>query len=347
MERKLGTFGLADFFSQRRRKKPVALDGINSMVNWARIEKLLRKKLGRSEEPASGASCYPALLMFKVLLLQAMYNLSDEATEEALTDRASFARFVGISLDDDAPDHTTICRFRNLLIQKSLLQKLLDEFNKQLERQGKLIRKGVALDASVIESASRPSKRVDIEKIAKDREEKEGCESTEYKVTTTYSHDTDAAWLKKGKKSHYGYKIHAAVDTKDGFVLTAHATPANVSDTGQFERLVAEANLPEKTRVFADKGYTSKRNSQVLKKRKMKDGIMARAFRNSPLVPRDKRRNRQISNKRYIVERAFGTLKEVHGVARASYLGVLKVQAEFLLSAIAYNLKKALFVCPA
>ena len=347
MERKLGTFGLADFFSQRKRKKPMVLDGINAMINWTRIEKLLRKKLGRSEEPTTGASCYPALLMFKILLLQAMYNLSDEATEEALTDRASFARFAGISLDEDAPDHTTICRFRNMLIQKNLLQKLLDEFNNQLEKQGKLITKGVALDASVIESAARPRKRVDIEKIAKDREEPDSSEVVEYKTTTTYSHDVDAAWLKKGKKSHYGYKIHTVVDTKDGFVLAAHATPANMSDTGQFERLLAEANLPENTRVFADKGYTSKRNSEALKNRKLKDGIMARAFRNSPLMPLDKQRNRLISKKRYIVERAFGTLKEVHGVARASYIGVVKVQAEFLLSAMAYNLKKALFVCPA
>ena len=139
MERELGTFGLADFFAQRRRKKPMALDGINAMINWGRIEKLLRKRLGRSDEPKGGASNYPPLLMFKVLLLQAMYNLSDEATEEALTDRASFARFTGISLDDDVPDHTTICRFRNLLIQKNLLQKLLDEFNTQLEKLGKLI----------------------------------------------------------------------------------------------------------------------------------------------------------------------------------------------------------------
>ena len=347
MERNLGTFGLADFFSQRKRKKPMALDGINAMINWTRIEKLLRKKLGRSDESKGGASSYPALLMFKVLLLQAMYNLSDEATEEALTDRASFARFAGLSLDDDAPDHTTICRFRNLLIQKSLLQKLLDEFNIQMEKQGKLIKKGVALDASVIESAARPRKRVTVEEIAEDREESELLKPVEYKITTTYSHDTDAAWLKKGKTFHYGYKIHAVVDSNDGFVLAAHATPANMSDTGQFEQLVREANLPENTQILADKGYTSKHNSEILKNHKLQDGIMARAFRISPLTPLDKQRNRQISKNRYIVERAFGTLKEVHGVARASYLGVVKVQAEFLLSAMAYNLKKALFLCSA
>ena len=205
----------------------------------------------------------------------------------------------------------------------------------------------MALDASVVESTARPRKRVNIEKIAENREELELFKPADFKVTTTYSHDTDAAWFKQGKISHYGYKIHAMVDSRDGFVLAVHATPANLSDTGQFERLVSDAHLPKSTRAFADKGYISKHNSDVLKKRKFKDAIMARAFRNSPLTEHDKQHNRLISTKRYIVERAFGTLKEVHEAVRASYLGVLKVQAEFLLSPMAYNLKKTLFVCQA
>ena len=98
MERKLGTFGLADFFFQRKRKKPVVLDGINSMFNWAHIEKLLRKKLGRSDEPTSGASCYPALLMFNVLLLQAMYNLSFSGLCRPLASWSEAPKFWGAVL---------------------------------------------------------------------------------------------------------------------------------------------------------------------------------------------------------------------------------------------------------
>ena len=298
MERKLGIFGLADFFAQRRRKKPAALDGINAMMNWGALRNcFVRNSTGRMNPKMEPATI-------------------------------CLAHVQGAVTSGD-------------------VQKLLAEFNTQLEKDGKLIRQGVALDVSVVESIACPRKPVAIEEIADDREEPELSKPAEFKVTTTYSHDTDAAWFKQGKTSHYGYEIHATVDSRDGFVLAAHATPANMSDTGQFERLVIDAHLPKNTRVFADKGYTSKHNSDVLKKRKFKDAIMARAFRNSPLTEHDNQRNRLISTKRYIVERAFGTLKEVHGAARASYLGVLKVQAEFLLSPMAYNLKKTLFVCQA
>jgi IS5 family transposase len=109
--------------------------------------------------------------MFKILLLQAWYDLSDLAMEDALYDRYSFSRFVGISFDDDVPDHTTICRFRNLLVEKKVLQKLLDEVNAQLSIQGKLVKSGCVVDATIISSAAHPRKQVDMEMVAEDREE--------------------------------------------------------------------------------------------------------------------------------------------------------------------------------
>ncbi|MDL2279822.1 IS5 family transposase [Desulfovibrio sp. OttesenSCG-928-G11] len=286
--------------------------------------------------------------MFKILLLQQWYGLSDQETEFALLDRISFSRFTGIALSESVPDHTTICRFRNLLVEKALLEPLLVEVNKQFERQGKLVKKGVAVDASIVTSASRPRKQVDIEHVAKDREEDAAPTTDEMtKVSVSYSKDSDAAWLKKGKECHYGYKAHTAVDAESGLVLAIHATPANLSDTGQLERLVQDSALPDKARVYADKGYTSKANSEILRKHKCKDGIMSRAYRNKPLTDRQKSRNRLISQKRYIVERVFGTLKKCYDMARASYIGTTKVQGELLLSSLAYNLKRGLFLQPA
>jgi IS5 family transposase len=109
--------------------------------------------------------------MFKILLLQQWYGLSDQETEFALRDRISFSRFTGIALAESVPDHTTICRFRNLLVEKSVLKPLLDEVNNQFEKQGKLVKKGVAVDASIVASAARPRKQVDIEYVSQDREE--------------------------------------------------------------------------------------------------------------------------------------------------------------------------------
>lgn len=340
MERKVGAFGIADFFAEQRRK-PNFLDEVAVMIRWKPIEKILHKKLKRNENNPVGVKAYPALVMFKVLLLQSWYNLSDEATEEALSDRISFARFTGFSLEDNIPDHTTICRFRNLLIEKDILKSLLEEINKQLVQQGKIVKKGCAVDASIISSSHHPIKRVDIDVVPTDREEEKRTPPT---VTVSFSRDTDASWTKKGRHYHYGYKIHVATDITHGFILAGHATPAHRSDTGELAPLINALDLPEGLRVYADKGYTSAKNSALLRERKLKDGIMGKAVRGRGLTPREKKRNLLISSSRGIIERCFGTLKQAYSFNRASYMGTAKVAGEFLLCAMAFNLKKASFL---
>ena len=338
MERKLGHFGLADFYAEKRRRHPNFLDAVDKLLNWSRVERKLQKKLGRSEENCAGVKACPALCMFKILLLQSWYELSDQAMEESLCDRYSFSRFAGISLDEDVPDHTTICRFRNLLAERKLLQKLLNEVNGQLAAQGKLVKSGCVVDATIISSAARPRKQVDIETAATDREEDD---RSDCQVTVSYSKDADAAWTRKGAHYHYGYKGHLAVDATKGFILTGHVTPANDSDTKELDRLVRNSRMPARTRVYADKGFCSQANRDKLRKRKLKNGIMDKATRGHALSHRQKHRNRLISAVRGIVERSFGTLKRAYGLCRASYLGKRKVEGEFLLAALAFNLKKA------
>jgi IS5 family transposase len=346
MERRMGLFGIADFVIQQSRAKATFLDGVQAMINWKPIEKVLQRKLGRNDVVKAGPKAYPALLMLKILLLQQWYGLSDLEVEAALLDRISFVRFAGLSLEDSVPDHTTICRFRNLLIEKDILKSLLDEINRQMEKQGKLVKKGVAVDASIVSSAARPRKAVDVNAVVTDREEPEPSSPSDKSAAVTYSHDSDAAWTKKGKKFYYGYKAHTGVDTTGGLITAVHATPANHSDTGELERVVDDSHLPKGARVYADKGYTSKKNSKMLKGHHCKDAIMDRAWKNKPLTARERQRNKQISQKRSIVERVFGTLKQHYDMARASYLGLMKVQGELLLSALAYNLKRALFIAP-
>jgi len=342
MERTTGMVSFADFAVARTRKQTTFLDGVADIIDWRRIEKILKRGLGKTSEITAGTKSYPVVQMFKVLLLQQWYGLSDQETESAMLDRISFNRFVGFSLEESVPDHTTICRFRNALIEKKLLQALLDEINGQMEKQGKLVKNGVAVDASIISSSARPRKQVDVETVVCDREEAESPVQTT--VSVSYSHDTDAAWTKRGKEFHYGYKGHAAVDVDSGLILMALATPANHSDTGELEVLVKGSHLPAKSRVYADKGYTSAGNSEILKQYNCKDGIMNRAYRNRPLTALERKRNKLISKKRFIVERVFGTLKQHYGMVRASYLGTAKVQGELLLSSLAYNLKRALFL---
>ncbi|QLA19015.1 IS5 family transposase [Desulfolutivibrio sulfoxidireducens] len=328
--------GIADYVVSRRRHKECFLDEIDRLIDWKPFEKLLRKKLSRVAN-AVGNPAYAPLPMFKILLLQRWYNLSDAAVEECLYDRLSFVRFVRLSLDhDQVPDSSTICRFRQSLLEKNVLKRLLDKLNHQLQRRGILVREGAIVDASVITSSRRPLKVIDI--LPEDREEDDDEASD---VTISYSDDADAAWLRKGNRAYYGYKVHAATDSRDGFLLGGHVTPANHSDTQEFVDILDEIGPMPGGRIYADKGYSSQLNRHVLQARGLADGIMHKAARNRALNPAEKAANRQVSSVRSKVERAFGTLKRGYGFFRTRYLGVPKVELEFLLNAMAFNLKKA------
>lgn len=328
--------GIADYVAAHRKHNDCFLDEIDRLIDWKPLEKVLRNKLKRVAN-AVGNPAYPPLLMFKILLRQRWYNLSDAAVEEALCDRLSFVRFVGLSLDhDEVPDSTTICRFRQSLVERNILKRLLDKLNHQLERRGLLVREGAIVDASVVSSARRPLKVLDV--LPEDREEDARDEP---EVTISYSDDAEAAWLRKGNRAYYGYKIHAATDSRDGFVLGGHATPANRSDTEEFVPVLDEVDVRNGESIYADKGYSSQLNRYVLQVRGLTDGIMHKAARNRELTLAQRATNRLISSVRATVERAFGTLKRGYGFFRARYLGTAKVELEFLLNAMAFNLKKA------
>src|ERR1700760_943949 len=140
----LGAFSPANFGKNDR------LDRIGAVAKWYRFEKLL--KVLRPDGP--GRPPYDPLVMFKALLLAYLYDLSDADLEQELNDRVSFARFIGLTLDMRRPDHTTICRFRNRLIEAGLLDKLFSEFHHQLERGGFILKRGTMIDATLIQAAA-------------------------------------------------------------------------------------------------------------------------------------------------------------------------------------------------
>jgi IS5 family transposase len=330
---KFTTPSFADYFVEQRKHSNTFLDKIHQFIDFKEVEKLLKKKYKKTAS-ADGRPAYPPLPMFKLLLLQRWYALSDPGLEEALNDRISFICFSGFSLVSSLPDHSTICRFRNTLLELNLYERLFEEINRQLEFNDILVRKGTIVDATIIESSRRPRKVIEI--MPEDRKE----ETTETPAIT-YSDDPDATWIKKGNRPYYGYKGHISVDAEEGFITGGHITPANTADTTEFEKLVNESRPPEGSIVLADKGYASEKNRTVLTNKKLKDGIMYKAARNKPLTPAQRFINKFISSLRYKVERSIGTLKRGYHFFRMRYTGLKKGNMEFLLNAMSFNLKKA------
>jgi IS5 family transposase len=326
----------ADYFVEiRKQSRKNFLDDVNRLIDWKPIEKILRKKY-RKVASADGRPAYPPVPMFKLLLLQRWYGLSDPGLEDALYDRISFIRFSGFSLGSTLPDHSTICRFRNTCMELGIYEKLFTEINRQIESHGLLVKEGAIVDATIVESSRRPRKVIEV--MIEDRKEEE-LDTPSHQIT--YSDDHDATWVRKGTKPHYGYKAHVAVDTTEGFILGGHMTSAHVADTTEFENLLDHLSLPEASPICADKGYASQKNRGLCVAHGYEDAIMHKAARGKPLTIFQRFINRIISAFRYRVEQGMGTLKKHYGFIRMRYTGLKKGNMEFLLNAMAFNLKKA------
>ena len=328
--------GFMDHFVESRVDADGFLSRVDRLMDWSPMEKLLKKHY-KKVAAADGRPAYPALTMFKILLIQRWYSLSDAGMSEALRDRLSFLRFSGLSFHSPTPDASTICRFRQALAHHDLYRRLLEGINRQLAGYGVIIKTGVVVDATLVASSRRPRKVIEVPAA-----EEEGASISEDSgVKVSYSDDVEATWTVKGRRPHYGYKVHMGTDAYEGFVLGGHVTAAHVSDSVELEPLVEELSLPEGALVLADKGYVGQRNDAVLEARGLKNGIMEKAWRDHPLPKEARTRNLLIGKLRYVVEQGFGTLKRSYGFNRARYLGRLKTEIEFHLLAMAFNLKKA------
>lgn len=295
------------------------LDDVHELVDWSCIENLLSGIHNKTR----GEQAWPPLLIFKAMLLQSWYNLSDPQLEKQLARDLLFRRFVGLSLSESVPDQSTLWRFRNHADVVALQGTLLNEVNRQLTDHGLLIQQGAIsiVDASVIKAQrNRPHKGVDGEN----------------------TQDPEAAYnVKAGsdgkRKTTYGYKAHINVD-EDDFIKATDFTAGNVHDSRCFTSLLSG----DESAVFADSAYASEATEEWLGKRGIKSGVLERAYRNKPLNDEQKARNREKSRVRCGVERVFGVLKLHHGLGRARYLGKVRNQVRFTLICLAYNLKRGM-----
>ncbi len=143
--------GFADIAVSKRKIKQEFFHQINTIVNWDVIATKLDKLYAKGQSH-TGRPSYEGLLLFKITLLQTWYNMSDDEVEDAVNDRISFSRFVGLSLDDKSPDHSIISRFRTELTKNNAYEILLIEINNCLDKHHILVKTGALIDASITDS---------------------------------------------------------------------------------------------------------------------------------------------------------------------------------------------------
>jgi transposase, IS5 family len=324
-ERRMGQMSFADNLVADVVEANTTLDRIAGLVDWTEIGGLLSDLRGG----VMGAPGYPALMLFKALLLQQWHALSDPELEEALRDRLSFRRFLGVSLSERLPDHSSLWRFREQLAASGLADRAFAMIAAQIERAGFVLKRGTLIDASLVRAAVNAPEPPAVTAPP----DADGRPASKLVPSPL---DPDAAWTKKQTGHFFGYKIHLAMDQHSRIIRRILFTPANINDSVPADDLICG---DERT-VYADKAYTNVARRQRLKVMGIRDGIMRRSNRWHPLSRRMVRRNAIITHRRAAVEPLFALLKNVYGFARARYRGCARNAAALQLAATAINLKR-------
>jgi IS5 family transposase len=349
---KKNQMSFAGNYVERRIRKNTFFKQINMLIDWSEIEKEIKKVYKRGHS-VDGRPAYSGLLLFKMLLLGIWYGLSDEKVEESVNENLSMMRFCDLEIEDSVPDHSVLSRFRTELTEKKAFDRLFKKINRQLVEHKVIIKNGAGIvDATLTDTPLCPKGKTEYE-IAEDRKEdqrkEEEIEKEEVQMQWVKKEqpgvDSEARYLKKGKALHYGYKKHLLTD-ENGMQLSVHTTTANQHDSKGLKPCLE--NQDEEFAVsscFTDKGYQVPDNVTLLqspvKNRKVKNRIQHKSYKNRPLTEWQKKYNRLISKKRWVVERTFGGMRRWFGCGLARYVGLAKTHTQHLLEAIAYNLYRA------
>ena len=280
---------------------------------------------------AAGAKPYDYVLMFKIIILQRLYNLSDEQTEFQLTDRSSFKRFVGLEFSHKVPDTNTIWTFKEKLKVDENERKLFNCFYAELEKQKLIVSEGKMVDASFHEVPRQRNNREENELI------KKGAIPIDWKKKKRRHKDTDARWTKKNNELHYGYKNHIKADVGSKLIDDYTVTAASVHDSKALEDLLTDKDAGQN--LYADSAYVGQ--EETVEKAKMENLIHEKGYKNRPLTDEQKETNRGKSKFRARVEHIFGFVENsMHGTYMRC-IGVERARVVVGLTNLAYNICRA------
>ena len=303
-------------------KDPLSI--LSTKVNWEQFRSTVEKAFDEERTSNAGRPSFDRLMMFKILILQELYGLSDDQIEFQLLDRLSFQKFIGQGLNNRVPDAKTIWLFRNTLTKSGVIELLFIKLGKQLERHGLIAKKGLMVDASFA--------RVPIQRnTPQENKQIKAGKPPRWKKHKAKQKDIDATWVKKGGQNIYGYKQHIKADLKSKLITNYVVTTASVHDSIILPDLITKKDGGQK--LYGDSAYSSEDITGLLEKHKIKPQINKRGYRYKQLTEKDKLRNHKLSSKRCRVEHIFGAIKQKSGqIIRA--VGQERVKAKVVLRLI-------------
>jgi len=314
------------------------LKKLDIVIEWEYFRPLLTKGFEK-EGPAKGPGGRPPfdyVLRFKILILQALYNLSDDAMEYQLNDRRTFQRFVGLDDKDVIPDAKTIWAWREILIRAKMLNRLFDKFWKYLDKAEIKANSGSIVDASFVDKPRQRNTKEENDTIKKGGVPEEWKKPK--KEAMLRQKDTDARWAKKNNETHYGYKNHVKVDRKTKLIKKCVVTDASVHDSQALADLVDKTDKGKP--VYGDSAYSGSGQIKTIQKKKAVPRINEKGVRNRALTKTQMKRNRQLSKTRSRIEHVFGFMTMSMGGMLVRCVGFVRSEAAIILKNLAYNMRR-------
>ena len=306
------------------------LERLNKHIYWEGLRRILKKAFKKEAKGPGGRPPFDYVMMFKILVLQKLYNMADDKTEYQIKDRLSFQRFLGLQLCDTVPDAKTIWNFREELNEAKILDKVFNMFVKELEEKGIVTRSGSIVDATFVDVPRQRNTKEENEAIKNGNmpEEWEKEENQNKKAQK----DVDARWAVKNKEKHYGYKNHIKADKKSKIITKYRATSAEVHDSQELENLLEKK---KDKRIYGDSAYTGE-DVQSCIPDTMQNRIHEKGYRNKPLTKTQIRNNKAKSKIRVRVEHVFAAINHFGGIFIRT-IGKERASFQIGLMNLAYN----------
>ena len=310
--------GFADFeYGNRKRKtkRDEFLEIMDHVICWDEWTSLIMPYYpsGRRGRPTRGAE-----IMLRMYLLQNWFNLSDEGVEDAIYDSYAFRKFMGLNfLEEQAPDATTLCKFRKLLDENGITKLFFDQMKGFLDKHGKLMHGGTIVDATLIDAPT-------------------STRNAEGK------RDPEMHQVKKGNQWYFGERFHTGVDAGTGYIHSVEVTAANVGERDVAPQLVrADDHV-----VYGDAGYCGIEKREAIKQDQHLSQIDWRINTRKPYRKNEWQSGPGIFWRRYLeyqksrvrckVEYGFLIIKRIFGYRKVRYRGLHKNRTQaYTLCALA------------
>jgi IS5 family transposase len=325
------------------------LERLVKVIDFEIFRGRLLAALRRSDRGKGGRPPYDPVLMFKILVLQALYNLSDDQTEFQIRDRLSFMRFLGLGLSDSVPDGKTIWLFRELLVRAEAMEKLFGRFDEVLRDKGYFAMGGQIVDATIVEAPHQ--RNSDGEKAVL----KAGKIPADWQANPAKlaQKDCDARWtLKRGRVAEprpdgsklaelvvpaFGYKNHADTDRRFGFIRRYTVTSAAAHDSRPFPKLLDKTNMA--SAVWADTAYRSARNERFMEKNGFVSKLHFRKPKGRSMPEPHRKANVARSKVRSAIEHVFAAEKHRFGMFVRT-IGIARTRLKVGMVNLVYNFSR-------